>query len=141
MTTSAVHIPSLPADNHMMSSRYGAAPQSQHDRLTAAAHKWVATSFFEPLLREVRNSPWHKNDRFSGGKAADTFGALQDEFFAGQMSRGTGNKLVKAIVDRIEGAKAYAKHKNPPVSSEREGADRTGDKPLASRSAHVETII
>jgi Rod binding domain-containing protein len=63
------------------------------------------------LLKQARDNPF-KSELFSGGQGGDAFGSLYDQKMAEHMSRGTGKKLVNAIVRKIEAANAYAKHKN-----------------------------
>ena len=41
-------------------------PLSQHEKLIHQTRKWVAMSFFEPMLEEMRNSPF-RSDLFDGG--------------------------------------------------------------------------
>jgi hypothetical protein len=144
-------------NNHLSSRLIKKSAGSRHDKLVAAARKWVAQSFFEPVLKQARENPFHKN-RLSGGKGADTMASLQDEFLAGEMASGfsrntnnfsahttgkSGNKLVDSIVNRIEAKSAYAKQSQfSPRNMEREGADRSkpnpsGTKSMTSGSIHV----
>jgi hypothetical protein len=147
-------------DNHISSALMKTSNASHHDKLVAAARKWVAQSFFEPVLKAARENPFHKN-RLSGGKGAETMGSLQDEFLAGEMASGlhtrntavgahsaskTGNKLVDSLVKRLEANSAYAKQKHSPLQMEREGADRVKPdaasiKLMANGGAHVATAL
>jgi len=79
-----------------------------HAQLVTQVGKWVSQTFFGTLLKQMRENPF-KSDLFSGGQGGEAFGALYDQQLADHMSRGAGGKLVKAIVDKIEGNKAYHK--------------------------------
>ena len=83
---------------------------STHDQLVEQTEKWVASSFYGELLKQVRNSPF-KSDLFSGGRGGEAFGSMQDQQMAEHMTRGAGRKLVNAIVRRIEAAAAYQNQK------------------------------
>ena len=144
-------------DNRYSSSVIKKSAGSRHDKLVAATRKWVAQSFFEPVLKQARENPFHKN-RLSGGKGADTMASLQDEFLAGEMASGfdrhtnnfsahstgkSGNKLVDSIVSRIEAKSAYGKQSQfSPARMEHEGADRSKPNPsgtqlMTNGSIHV----
>ena len=82
-----------------------------HEQIVEQTQKWVAASFYGTLLKQARDNPF-KSELFSGGQGGDAFGSLYDQKMAEHMSRGTGKKLVNAIVQKIEAANAYAKHKN-----------------------------
>jgi len=107
-------------------SRYAAhthAKPSQHDALVAQTRKWVAQSFFGPILKQMRQSPF-RSDLFDGGRGGEAFDELYDQELTNHMTRGTGGKLVNSIVNRIEAKKAYAMHHRSRINQEREGADR-----------------
>jgi len=89
-----------------------AEPATEHERLTKQAEKWVAQTFYGTLLKQMHESPF-KSDLFDGGRGGQAFSSLYDQQLADRMSRGAGGKLVKNIVRRIEGPKAYKKHALP----------------------------
>jgi len=79
---------------------------SQDDALRKQAEIFVASAFFGTLMKQMRESPC-KSELFSGGRGGQAFGSLYDQQMAERMSRGTGSKLVNAIVRKIEARKAY----------------------------------
>jgi Rod binding domain-containing protein len=99
---------------------------SHHDKLVQQTRKWVAMAFFEPMLKEMRNSPF-RSDIMDGGEGGKAFEAMFDERLSERMASNASDTLVKSIVSRIEGSKAYARQAqgaNQKINSEREGADR-----------------
>ena len=89
--------------------------------------KWVAMSFFEPMLEQMRNSPF-RSDLFDGGSAGKAFESMYDERLSEKMASDASDTLVQSIVRKIEGGKAYARQvqkTQQEIDSEREGADRT----------------
>jgi len=105
----------------------GRGPLSHHDKLIQQARKWVAMSFFEPMLQEMRNSPF-RNDLMDGGSAGKAFESMYDERLSERMASDASDTLVQSIVRKIEGGKAYARQARQTqqeIDSEREGADRT----------------
>jgi Rod binding domain-containing protein len=85
---------------------------SEHQQLVKQTQKWVAQTFYGTLLKQVRQSPFHSK-LFEGGRGGEAFGALYDQQLAEHMARGTGQKLVNAIVNRIEAKRAYDKSSPP----------------------------
>lgn len=81
-------------------------PNSQDDRLRKQSQKWVAQTFYGTLLKQMRQSPFH-SEKFEGGRGGEAFQSLYDQHLADHMARGTGRKLVDAIVKKIEAKKAY----------------------------------
>jgi Rod binding domain-containing protein len=82
---------------------------SREQELTHQAQKWVAQTFFGTLLKQMRDSPF-KSDIFDGGHGGQAFTSMYDQQLAERMSRGAGSgKLVRGIVRRLEGKKAYDK--------------------------------
>ena len=104
---------------------HGPTAKSHHDKLVQQTRKWVGLSFFQPILKQMRESPF-RSKLLDGGRGGQAFSALYDQQLAQHMTRGTGNKLVNAIVRRIEAKSAYAKH-----------AGKTGASTLAPRRTHV----
>ena len=119
--------------------------EARHAKLVESTKKWVAMSFFEPLLKQIRHSPF-RSKLLDGGEGGQAFGALYDERMAERMTTSASNSLVNSIVRKIEAKSAYSKQPRSIMNKEREGADRAGGKPLnvsASASggggAHVAT--
>jgi Rod binding domain-containing protein len=81
-------------------------PSSAHDKLTKQAQIWVSQTFFGELLKQMRQSPF-KSNLLSGGRGGEAFAGLYDQQLAQRMARGSGSKLVNAIVRKIEGRAAY----------------------------------
>jgi Rod binding domain-containing protein len=83
-------------------------PKTQHQRLMKQTRNWVGLSFFAPMLKQIRQSPFHST-LFDGGRGGEAFGSMYDEQIAERMTGSSGNKLVNGIVRRIEAKMAYAK--------------------------------
>jgi Rod binding domain-containing protein len=115
----------------------GRRPLSQHEKLIVQTRKWVAMSFFEPMLQQMRNSPF-RSDLFDGGSAGKAFESMYDERLSEKMASDASDTLVQSIVRKIEGGRAYAQHvqkAQQEIDSEREGADRT--RALSTGVSHV----
>jgi Rod binding domain-containing protein len=78
----------------------------QHDALVKQTQKWVAQTFYGEMLKQMRNSPF-KDKTMDGGQGGEAFTEMFDQQMADKMSRGTGQKLVDSIVNKIEAGKAY----------------------------------
>jgi Rod binding domain-containing protein len=95
---------------------------SQHDQLIHHTQRLVSQTFFGTMLKQMRDSPF-KSEMFSGGRGGQMFSQLLDQHLADRMARGSGKKLVNAIVRHIEGSRngRAAKHVpsgiNPSVKS------------------------
>ena len=74
---------------------------SQHTQLVHQTQKWVAQSFYGTLLRQMRQDPF-KSDLFDGGRGGQMFSELLDQHLSERMASGAPNKLVNAIVAKIE---------------------------------------
>ena len=112
-------------------------PLTQHQKLIVQTRKWVAMSFFEPMLEQMRNDPF-RSDLMNGGSAGKAFESMFDERLSEKMASDATDTLVQSIVRKIEGSKAYAKQvrkAQQEIDSEREGADRT--KALSTGATHV----
>jgi Rod binding domain-containing protein len=96
---------------------------SKHDQLVEQTRKWVAIAFFEPMLKEMRKSPFH-SDLLDGGQGGQAFQSMYDERLSEKMSSSASDTLVSSIVRRIEAKKAYEKQSGGRVRTEGEGADR-----------------
>jgi Rod binding domain-containing protein len=115
----------------------GRGPLSHHDKLVMQARKWVAMSFFEPMLQQMRNDPF-RSDIMNGGSAGKAFESMYDERLSEKMASDASDTLVQSIVRKIEGGKAYARQMQKAqqgIDSEREGADRT--RGLSTGASHV----
>lgn len=94
----------------------GAGSVSPADKgLEMAARQLVGASFFGTLLKQMHNSPF-KSEILSGGRGEEAFSPLMDQHLIERMSRGTGDKLVKAIVKRFHrnAAEAEAERNESP---------------------------
>ncbi len=111
-------------------------PMSRHDKLIQQTRKWVAISFFQPMLDAMRNDPF-ASKLFDGGDAGKAFGTMFDERLAEKMSSGASDTLVQSIVRKIEGGKAYARQSAGKMKAEREGADRVRARSMGA--SHVPT--
>jgi Rod binding domain-containing protein len=91
-------------------------PLDPHDPLTKQAQKLVANTFYGTLMKQARNDPF-KSEMFDGGRGGEAFGEMLDQHLADHMSRSTGSKLVRSVVNKLQANKAYRQHKKPsPVS-------------------------
>lgn len=95
----------MPTPDRLGAMQQG-APRTRRDMLTQKTRQWVSQTFFATMLRQMRQSPF-RSELFSGGRAGQAYGALYDQHLSAQMGRGAGSKLVRAIVDRLEGTRAY----------------------------------
>ena len=77
--------------------------EQKHEQLVTQTRKWVAQTFYGPVLKSMRNSPF-KDKMFSGGRGGEAFQQMFDQKLADHMSSASGNKLVNSIVDKIESA-------------------------------------
>ncbi len=92
------------------------APVRPGETLHKTVEKWVAQTFFGTLLKQMRESPF-KSDLFNGGRGGQAFSPLYDQHLAERMAGGSGQKLVRAIVRRIEGGRAYSHSTQPAADS------------------------
>jgi Rod binding domain-containing protein len=109
-------------------------PYTKHQKLIQQTRKWVAMSFFEPMLKQMRESPFH-SDLLDGGEGGKAFASMYDERLSEKIASDASDSLVKSIVKKIEGGKAYARQAQSAIDLEREGADRT--RGLSLGAAHV----
>jgi Rod binding domain-containing protein len=84
------------------------ATPTEHDRLTKQVEIWVSQTFFGTMLKQARESPF-RSELFEGGRGGQAFGSLYDQHLAEHLARGSGKKLVRSIVRKIEANQAYAK--------------------------------
>ncbi|HEX8914799.1 MAG TPA: rod-binding protein, partial [Humisphaera sp.] len=85
----------------------GDTPAAKHVRLEAQAKQLINNTFFGPMLKQMRESPF-KSKLFDGGRGGEAFGQMLDQKLVDQMSRGAGKKLVSAVVRKFEARAAYA---------------------------------
>jgi Rod binding domain-containing protein len=121
----------MPSSHSVRSNPIGINPGgralTQHEKLVEQTRKWVAVSFFEPMLKQMRQSPFHSK-LLDGGEGGQAFESMYDERLAERMASDATDTLVSSIVRKIEGSKAYA----------RQSADRvraisaTGDANVSS---------
>jgi Rod binding domain-containing protein len=74
--------------------------QDEQQALRAAAEKFVGQTFFAPMLRQMRNSPF-KNEVLSGGRGGEVFSSMLDGMISERMGRGAGGQLVDALVKHL----------------------------------------
>ena len=103
----------------------GRTPPTRHEQIVKQTQTWVAQTFFGPMLKQMRDSPF-KSDLMDGGRGGQAFQQMQDAMLAQHMGRGAARPLVNAIVRRIEAAHAYS---NQPVKP-----PRSPDADVARRS-------
>jgi len=113
------HIEALPTNTGL---RRAIIP-THHEKLVTQTQKWVGLTFFGPMLKEMRNSPF-KSDMLDGGRGGQAFAEMYDDELAQRLTRGSGAKLVNSIVHRVEAKEAYSRQAKAAINSEREGADR-----------------
>jgi Rod binding domain-containing protein len=121
-------------------------PMSQHDKLVQQTRKWVAMAFFEPMLKQMRDSPFHST-LLDGGEAGKAFGTMYDERLAERMASSASDTLVQSIVKRIEAKRSNPGRAHGGLNAEREGADRVraaraaAARPVLSGDQHVPPYI
>lgn len=108
----------------------GAAQAARHAELTDLARKWVATTFFGTMLRQMRDSAF-KSELFSGGRGGEAFQEMYDQHLAERMARGAGRSLADSVVRHIERRSSRA-------AGAAEAAARVPASPEAGRSADVQ---
>jgi Rod binding domain-containing protein len=102
-------------------------PLTQHDRLVEQAQKWVSSTFYGTLLKQMRQSPF-RSDMLEGGRGGQMFGSMYDQQLAQRLGRsGPGSRLVHSIVNHIEKGKAAAAYRI-------HGLAMHADVPLGARS-------
>ncbi len=67
-------------------------------KLGMMTEKLVSTTFFQPMLAQMRDDPF-KTDMFHGGFAEDAFGGQLDVMFADQMASRSALPAAKKITD------------------------------------------
>jgi len=77
-------------------------PKSEHEKLNETARKLVAQTFYGPMLKQMRDSPF-KDKLFSGGRGGEAFTSMLDQRLAEHMARSSDSKLVHSIARRLEG--------------------------------------
>jgi Rod binding domain-containing protein len=93
-----------------------------HAALVKQSQKWVSQTFFGTMLKQMRNSPF-KSELFSAGRGGEAFSEMFDQQLADHMGKGSGKKLVNALVHKMEGAqaakaaKSAAIPKAPPIAA------------------------
>ncbi|MGD0464186.1 MAG: hypothetical protein ABSB74_17020 [Tepidisphaeraceae bacterium] len=147
MTVSTIPFPTTRRGAGHPIANFGArGPMSQHDKLVQQTRKWVAMAFFEPMLKQARQSPFHST-LLDGGEAGQAFGALYDERLAERMASNASDSLVQSIVNRIEAKRSHPGRSFGGLNAEREGADRVraaraaAARPVLSGDQHVPPYI
>jgi Rod binding domain-containing protein len=88
-----------------ISPRFSSPAEARHQALIDNTRKWVSGAFFGTLLKQMHESPF-KSDLWDGGRGGQAFSTLYDQRLTERMSHGVGQKLVNAIVRKIEGPNA-----------------------------------
>jgi Rod binding domain-containing protein len=111
MTASPIQSPS-----HAATGAAATAAAKRHAELVHQTQKWVAQAFYGTLFKQMRQDPFRSN-LFDGGRGGQMFQEMLDQNLSERMARGAPNKLVNAIVQKIEGGKAsatYLRYSNQP---------------------------
>lgn len=69
-------------------------------QLRPIAQVLVGQTFFGTLLKQTEDNPF-KDDRLTGGKEGKMFNSMYHQRLAEQMIKGSGRKLVDAVVKNI----------------------------------------
>jgi len=85
---------------------------AQHAELAKHARRLVGQTFFGPMLRQMRNSPF-KSELFSGGRGGDAFASLLDQHMVERMAARSGRGLAESIANRIEARKPGPRVRGP----------------------------
>jgi Rod binding domain-containing protein len=101
--------------NHLAMVKAASTGDEKHDELVNQTEKWVSQTFYGELMKQMRNSPF-KSKMMSGGRGGEAFGEMFDQKLAEKMAKGSGHKLVDAIVSRIEAKKAYGAETRLPTA-------------------------
>lgn len=78
----------------------------RHDALRKQAEKFVSQTFFQPMFKMMRSSPF-KSEMFNGGQGGEAFQSMLDGVLAERMGRGAGHQLVDAIVEKLDPGVAH----------------------------------
>lgn len=98
-------------------------PKSQHEKLQETARKLVAQTFYGPMLKQMRESPF-KDKLFSGGRGGEAFTSMLDQRLAEHMARSSDSKLVHSIARRLEGNAARQAKVTPKAGVEAENPNQ-----------------
>ena len=104
------------------------ASTSRHDQIVKQTETWVAQTFFGPMLKQMRDSPF-KSDLMDGGRGGQAFQQMQDSMLAQRMGKSAARPLVRTIVRKIEAAHAYGQAAEPTQNQRSsDAADRRFDR-------------
>ncbi len=120
-------IPKIASHAKQGMSLLNPATASQHDKLVKQSQRLVSQTFFGTLLKQMRDSPF-KSEIFDGGHGGKAFSGLLDQHLADRMASGSGQKLVNAMVRKIE--------KNTGQRREPEAAKKSPTQSRFERSAY-----
>lgn len=95
------------ADDAHQSQQQSNAEDAHRAELTRNAQKLISQTFFGPMLRQMRNSPF-KSELFEGGRGGQVFTSMFDQHLSEQMAGGAGEKLVNALVRRLQRIRTQA---------------------------------
>ena len=107
-------------------------------KLRKSAETLVAQTFYAPMLKEMRESPF-KSKMFDGGRGGEAFTAMLDQKFTEHASNGAGGALVDSIVKKFHNTMAAnaAKAARKAADAAKAAAAPTTIKP---GDAHVEYV-
>lgn len=75
---------------------------SRHHNIRKQAETFVAQTFFQPLFKQMRTSPF-KSDLFSGGRGGEVYQSMMDSVLTTRMGKaGAGKQLVDAITEKLD---------------------------------------
>ena len=77
------------------------------DQARTAANQLVATALVQPILAEIRNSPF-KSDLFHGGRGEEVFGQQLDTLLAERIASSPGFGVGAAVATQLTGGRAAA---------------------------------
>ena len=69
-------------------------------QLQPVAQVLIAQTFFGTLLKQSENNPY-KDERIEGGRGGQMWNSMFHQKLAERMTRGSGQKLVKAVVKSL----------------------------------------
>jgi Rod binding domain-containing protein len=109
-----------------------AGDDTQTERLTHEAQRWVSQTFFGTLLKQMHDSPF-KADWVTGGRGGEAFSSLYDQHLADRMARASGRQLVQSIVRQIQGRAHVAQNASTKQVPPTNNPSNTGSNHAATR--------
>ncbi|MEM8872732.1 MAG: rod-binding protein [Planctomycetota bacterium] len=74
------------------------------DRIRPVARELVAQTFFLPMLKEARETPFtsETSRMLNGGTGGNAFRGMLEEIQARKLANGPGNSIAESIVNRLK---------------------------------------